>query len=245
MSQLSQPLPIVIGSSSGIGLSLSKIFVNNHRLCFGLSRSLSPLENSDLYFHSQYDITSGDLSTLDRLIDHFFLHCSPDISSGLTFIFMAGTNNVKPFPQYSSTEILDLFELNVFSQIKLVQFFLRKFEFSSRCNFIFASSIWSALSASHRALYGSTKASLESLVRHLTVEYMESSNFFYALRLGFVDTPLTRRTLSNPVIQSRISRLGNLKFIPPDDIYQTIKLLESTTSLRGSTIDLSNGASFL
>ena len=57
----------------------------------------------------------------------------------------------------------------------------------------------------------------------MSAEFLNESLFFYSLQLGFVDTPLTRRTITDPVIQSRISRLGNSSFVDISDIYKTVK----------------------
>ena len=232
---------IVIGSSSGIGFGLAHSFLQEGRKVLGVSRS-SPedlIEHSN-YIHLNIDITSSSCrSSFSSLLrQHLVDQSCLDIP--ISIIFMAGTNLVKPFSEYTHQEIESLFGLNLLSSIHVTQTLLEVLKGSLRLNFIYASSIWSSQSAPYRAIYGASKAAINSFVRHMSAEFLDESVFFYALQLGFVDTALTRRTISDPIIQSRMSRLGQSSFVGISDIYNTVKLLETTTALKGSTIDLCN-----
>lgn len=243
--EVSHPL-LVVGSSSGIGLGLSTLFLSNNRTVYGISRRTpEALINHANYQHYNCDIESNSerfllLDKLSKDLKLFNSVCSP-----ITIVFMAGTNQVKPFLCYSEKEIESLFSLNLMSNICMTQGFLEMLLPSPRLNFIYASSIWSSMSAPFRAPYGASKAAIESFVRHLSAEYIDHNIFFYNLALGFVDTPLTQKTISDPIISSKVSRLGNSTYVPIADIYRTINLLETTTSLKGTTINISNGYQFL
>jgi len=240
------PLVVIIGSSSGIGKYLAETFAFKDRKVIGISRrtpcNLIKLPN---YTHYNCDITSDvELSLLTKSLIND--HCIQSSTFGsVTVVFMSGSNTPKPFLSYTRLEISQLLDLNLMGNIWLTRILLDLFSKCYRVNFIYASSIWSSMSAAFRAPYGASKAAIDALVRHLTAEYIDSSFFFFSLALGFVDTPLTQKTILDPVISSKLTRLSASPFVPLIDIFLTIELLEATTSLKGATIDISNGYQFL
>lgn len=97
-------------------------------------------------------------------------------------------------------------------------------------------------------LIGSSKAALESLVRHLTLEVGDSGVNINVVRAGLVETDSTRRLPGSDAMfnaQIDYTQVGN-RTLRPEDVADTIMFLCSPYSdmIQGETITVDGGGGF-
>lgn len=102
---------------------------------------------------------------------------------------------------------------------------------------------------SHRALpayatIGATKAALESLVRHMALEFGDRINFNVVLA-GLVETDSTRSAPSQAFEQARAAMMVGGRALTTDDVADAVLFLSSAASdlIQGQTIVVDGGAS--
>ena len=236
---------MIAGSSSGIGYELASLYLSKNYHVIGITRnSPSNFANHQKYIHLKIDLKNT--SNIILLSDFLKSKAYKNIDPISTSILLSGINTVKPIIDYEDIDIQDMFSINLLSQIKITKELIRNHNFDRRIDFIYASSIWASSSAKYRSIYGATKSGINGFVRNLSKEFISKSLFANYLELGWVDTPLSRKTANDPEIKELQKRLPkeNL-FIPINDIYLTIQLIKSTCSYRGSSFKIDKGYSIL
>ena len=236
---------MISGSSSGIGYELASLYLSKNYHVIGIARNFpSNFANHQKYIHLKIDLKNT--SNIILLSDFLKSKAYKNIDPISTSILLSGINTVKPIIDYEDIDIQDMFSINLLSQIKITKELIRNHNFDRRIDFIYASSIWASSSAKYRSIYGATKSGINGFVRNLSKEFISKSLFANYLELGWVDTPLSRKTANDPEIKELQKRLPkeNL-FIPINDIYLTIQLIKSTCSYRGSSFKIDRGYSIL
>ena len=236
---------LIAGSSSGIGYELASFYLSKNYHIIGIARNFpSSFANHKKYFHLKIDLKNT--SNIILLSDFLKSKAYKNIEPISTSILLSGINIVKPIINYEDIDIQDMFSINLLSQIKITRELIKHHDFDRRIDLIYASSIWASSSAAYRSIYGATKSGINGFVRNLSKEFINKSLFANYLELGWVDTPLSRKTANDPEIKELQKRLPkeNL-FIPINDIYLTIQLIKSTCSYRGSSFKIDKGYSIL
>ena len=237
---------LIAGSSSGIGNALCHSFLRKEsNYVIGISRRSTPdLDKYSNYVNLNYDLSN--LNSSEMIINYLKNDRNNYLPKVDTLIYMAGFNITKPITEYKIEEINKLYNVNTISMILLSKEIIGQHDFVNRLNIIYASSIWASCSAPFRAIYGSTKSSINSFLRHLTSEYVDKPFYANCLDLGWVDTPLSRQTENDPIIKSKQNRIDpKNRYIKMGEIFRTIESLRELTSFRGSSINIDNGFSIL
>tara|TARA_A100001035_G_C27782914_1_gene502721 strand:+ start:1061 stop:1798 length:738 start_codon:yes stop_codon:yes gene_type:complete len=237
---------LITGSSSGIGNELCHHFLKKENNCvIGVSRRLTPdLDQYSNYINLNYDLS--DLSSIESIINFIKEDTNNSLPKVDTLIYMAGFNITKPITEYNINEINNLYNVNTISMILLSKEIIAQHDFVNRLNIIYASSIWASCSAPFRAIYGSTKSSINSFLRHLTSEFVDKPFYANCLDLGWVDTPLSRKTENDPIIRAKQNRIDpENRYIQMDEVLRTIESLRELTAFRGASINIDNGFSIL
>ena len=89
-------------------------------------------------------------------------------------------------------------------------------------------SIWGSLARSHRTLYSSAKAGIAGMTRAMAVEFASDHVLVNCLSPGFVDTDLTRASLTSEEIAEQERK------IPLGRLAQPAEIAEVTSYLCGS-----------
>ena len=237
---------LIAGSSSGIGNALCHYFLSKENYyVIGISRRSTPdLDKFDNYINLNYDLSN--LNSTQRIIHYIKNDIDNSFPKVDTLIYMAGFNITRPITEYKIDDINKLYNVNTISMILLSKEIIAQHDFVNRLNIIYASSIWSSCSAPFRAIYGSTKSSINSFLRHLTSEFVDKPFYANCLNLGWVDTPLSRKTENDPIIRAMQNRIDpKNRYIQMDDILRTIESLRELTSFRGTSITIDSGFSIL
>ena len=179
---------IITGTSSGIGLELVKIYSESGYKVISLSRSDLPAKGLVGVEHMNFDISKkGSLVNLVNLIKNKYKKIDILINN-------AGKLINKSFKDLSKDDLYDIYDVNVFGVISLIQSLLPFFKKDSHV--VNISSI-GGISGSSKfpglTAYSSSKGALNILTEVLAEEFKESGPKFNSLSLGSVNTPMLNK----------------------------------------------------
>ena len=179
---------IITGTSSGIGLELVKIYSKNGYNVISLSRSDLPAKGLVGVEHMNFDISKKDsLVNLVNLVKNKYKKIDILINN-------AGKLINKSFKDLSKDDLYDIYDVNVFGVISLIQSLLPFFKKDSHV--VNISSI-GGISGSSKfpglTAYSSSKGALNILTEVLAEEFKESGPKFNSLSLGSVNTPMLNK----------------------------------------------------
>jgi len=179
---------IITGTSSGIGLELVKIYSENGYKVISLSRSDLPAKGLIGVEHMNFDISKKEsLVNLVNLVKNKYKNIDILINN-------AGKLINKSFKDLSKDDLYDIYDVNVFGVISLIQSLLPFFKKDSHV--VNISSI-GGISGSSKfpglTAYSSSKGALNILTEVLAEEFKESGPKFNSLSLGSVNTPMLNK----------------------------------------------------
>ena len=179
---------IITGTSSGIGLELVKIYSKSGYKVISLSRSDLPAKGLVGVEHINFDISKKEsLVNLVNLVKNKYKKIDILINN-------AGKLINKSFKDLSKDDLYDIYDVNVFGVISLIQSLLPFFKKDSHV--VNISSI-GGISGSSKfpglTAYSSSKGALNILTEVLAEEFKESGPKFNSLSLGSVNTPMLNK----------------------------------------------------
>ena len=186
---------IVTGASRGIGFELVKYYASHGHRVIAISRNQEGLnslkqdcltENKDALVETlPFDLAKGDYGVhLSPMIIQYF--STVDI-----LINNAGFLKVKSFSDLQTSELEQMYQVNVFSVFKMIQILLP--HFSNEAHIVNISSVGGlqgSVKFSGLSGYSSSKAALVALTECLSEEYKDRSWAFNCLALGAVQTEM-------------------------------------------------------
>lgn len=223
---------LVIGGSSGIGLSLINKLLKEEHQVFVISRQEHSLpKHPELIFFS-HDVTKMPLPSIQDPLDGF--------------VYLPGTITLKPFSSLKKEDLLHDFEINVLAAFESISFYLPNLK-KTHSSIVLMSSIAATKGFSFHASIASAKAAVEGLTRSLAAELAP------VIRVNAVAPSLTQTPLSTSILTSKermemlakkhpLQRLGS-----PDDISNMICYLlsESSSWITGQVFHVDGGFSSL
>jgi 3-oxoacyl-[acyl-carrier protein] reductase len=104
-------------------------------------------------------------------------------------------------------------------------------------------SIWSIITKPGRAVYAATKSGLVGMTRAVAVDLAPYGILVNAVSPGFVNTELTKNTLSPEECESLSSQVPMGRFAEPEEIARTVLFLSSdwNTYLTGQNLVVDGG----
>mgnify|MGYP001367971451 FL=1 len=197
---------IITGTSSGIGLELVKIYSKNGYRVISLSRSDLPVLGLDGVEHINFDISEKEsLDKLINLVENKYKRIDVLINN-------AGKLINKSFKDLSKDDLYNIYDVNVFGVISLIQSLLPFFKKDSHV--VNISSI-GGISGSSKfpglTAYSSSKGALNILTEVLAEEFKESGPKFNSLSLGSVNTPMLNQAF--PGYQAQVNPNEMASFI--------------------------------
>jgi len=197
---------IITGTSSGIGLELVKIYSKNGYRVISLSRSDLPVLGLDGVEHINFDISEKkSLDKLINLVENKYKRIDVLINN-------AGKLINKSFKDLSKDDLYNIYDVNVFGVISLIQSLLPFFKKDSHV--VNISSI-GGISGSSKfpglTAYSSSKGALNILTEVLAEEFKESGPKFNSLSLGSVNTPMLNQAF--PGYQAQVNPNEMASFI--------------------------------
>lgn len=248
MLNLKNKIFLVTGASSGIGRAT----------CIKISECGGNMiitgRNSNKLDHTK------QLCRSKSIINTFCcdLSVSNDISNLVDFIALnnikldgvvnsAGIDLTKPFKLVNEINITDIFKINVFSIVLLINGLLNKKLLNRNSSIIFISSIASIRGTKFRSAYSSSKSALIGLCKSLAIEYSAVPYRFNLVMPGVVKTDMIEKLFESIPEDSKnnIIAMYPLGLGEPEDIASLIVFLLSDEArwITGSEFIIDGGFS--
>ena len=214
-------------SSKGAATEVANNITRLGRRCFVIKADVS--QNDDV--ECMMEFVRDEVGQLDILISN------------------AATGGFRPVLSASANNFNAAFHTNVLALVYLVQSAMPLLESGSqRGKVVTISSHGSIMAMPMYGLIGASKAALESIVRHLTLEIGDRGVNINVVRAGLVETDSTRRLPNSEQMfaaQVDHTQVGN-RLLQADDIANVVLFLSSPLSdlIQGETITVDGGAGY-
>jgi 3-oxoacyl-[acyl-carrier protein] reductase len=224
---------LITGSNKGLGLSLLKSFHSEGANIIAHSRLSSKsiqefveaktLKESNIVLPLNFDLRQipTNLEIKNQLGDNFK---NIDVLVLNAAVYTEGL-----FQMYGSDSINETFEINLFSNIKLIQMMIPYLRKSSNPSIILISSISSLDFESGNSIYSMTKAGINALTKSLYKELSLYNIRVNAVAPGLFDTDMAK-SIEPKAYQKALDRTLLHKPISPDDIAKVVLFLASEDS---------------
>lgn len=223
---------LIVGSSSGIGYSLSKILSKNHRVfgtyCKNNHEEIS--HNTSLHY----------LNVLDDRMDFSFL---PDTLEGI--VYCPGAINLKPFARIKEEDFINDYKLQVIGGIKVIQSCLPSLKKSESASIVLFSTVAVKMGFNFHSVVSASKGAIEGLTKSLSAELAPKIRV-NCVAPSLTNTPLSNNLLNTPEkIDSHAQRHPLKKIGKPEDVAHAVAFLLSDESnwMTGQIIHLDGGMS--
>lgn len=221
---------LLIGGSSGIGLSLINQISEEHNV-FVACRSNESLPENINYI--KYDVLNDELDT--SLI--------PDTID--SFIYFPGSINLRPFKSLSIESFKDDLEINLIGLIKSLKSVLKNLSNSNSASIVLFSTVAVQRGMPFHTSVSSSKGAIEGLAKSLAAELSPKIRV-NVIAPSIVNTPLANRFLNNEIKIEKSANRHPLKRIGnPNDISNLIDYLisEKSSWITGQIIAIDGGLS--
>ncbi len=222
---------LLIGGSHGIGLSLAKQLLEDHKVYIA-SRTNDVLESLDVEY-IKFDATKDELD----------ISSLPDELHG--FVYCPGNINLKPFKMMSMDTFEEDMQLNFFAMVKVLKEIMPKM--ADGASMVFFSTVAVGVGMPFHTSVAAAKGAIEGFAKSLAAEYAPKLRV-NVIAPSLVDTPLAERLLNNDKKKEKMAerhplkRVGVAKDIA--DIAQFL-LSENSTWMTGQIIGVDGGMSTL
>ena len=221
---------LIVGGSSGIGLSLVKQLQSDHNLIVA-NRSNEALNGLSVEF-IPYDAENGELEVAKL----------PETLNGL--VYCPGTINLRPFKGLRPEVFTRDFSINVMGAIKTLQAVLGRLQNSEvPASVVFFSTVAVHTGMPFHSSVATAKGALEGLSRSLAAELAPKIRF-NVLAPSLVSTPLAEKFLNNDTKKSNAEARHPLQRIgSPEEIARMVAFLlgDQSSWMTAQTITIDGG----
>lgn len=156
---------------------------------------------------------------------------------------IAGINRDAYFNMISYQDMVDTFQVNVYSQIILSQYIVKLMQrYKTEGSIVFTSSITALDGNAGQVTYGASKAALLGAMRSMALELGTNGIRVNAVCPGVIKTPMTEK-LSQEVIESKEKMMEIPRLGEADEVADVFMYLMSdlSTHISGQTIRVDGG----
>lgn len=156
---------------------------------------------------------------------------------------IAGINRDAYFNMISYQDMVDTFQVNVYSQIILSQYIVKLMQrYKTEGSIVFTSSITALDGNAGQVTYGASKAALLGAMRSMALELGTNRIRVNAVCPGVIKTPMTEK-LSQEVIESKEKMMEIPRLGEADEVADVFMYLMSdlSTHISGQTIRVDGG----
>lgn len=223
---------LVVGGSSGVGLSLIKLLHQNQATVYTVSRSDSP-EWPEGVKYLQADVT-GSLEELNEFL--------PQELHGL--VYAVGSITLKPFNRLTDQDFLNDLQLNVLGAARIIQAALKPLKNALGSSVVLISSVAARTGMPFHASVAAAKAGVEGMAIALAAELASQQIRVNVVAPSLTNTPMAEKFLNTPDKQEASAKRHPLgRYGQPEDISHTIQFLLAKESdwMTGQVIGIDGG----
>lgn len=234
---------LITGASSGIGRQTAIDLASLGASLIVVGRNVQKLEETISLCKSQ---TTIQMLAKDVTDADFTQELVQLINEPLTGVVLnAGAVKVMPIAFLKKEDIDEFFEINVKSNITLMQVLLRKKKIHKSGSVVVISSISTKKPTVGNALYNATKGALSSFAQSLALEAAPNKIRVNTILPGFIDTAILGHERTEVEIKKHVAQYPLGRFGQPKDVSNLICFLMSDDSqwITGSEIVIDGGFS--
>jgi 3-oxoacyl-[acyl-carrier protein] reductase len=223
---------LVVGGSSGIGLSLVNMLASQGAQLYNASRTKCE-DWPDNLIHIPLDV----LSNFDFLAEQL-----PANLHGL--VYAVGSINLKPFSRYTEDDFINDYKLNVCGAARSIQIAYRSLKNSGAASIVLISSVAAKTGMPYHASIAAAKAGVEGLALSLAAEFASQNIRVNAVAPSLTDTSLAVNLLNTPEKREASAKRHPLgRFGKSEDIASAITFLLSEQSgwISGQVLGVDGG----
>lgn len=238
---------LVIGGSSGIGLSIVTEFLKSNAKVFSISRNIKKIESAKKLLAKKKIIKNATfLSTEKNTIDDITKILNNLTDNKVFFDVLINCNGY--YEKMNLIDVTDSFWDDVYyNNIKLNFFasqFLAKTNIAKRkkLNIINLSSFAAIMPSSGYGIYASSKSALTNLTKTMAAEWSKFNIRVNCIIPGVIETPMTKNIIkikqAELLLPIALKRIGE-----PNEVAHVALFLASEYSsyICGATIDVTGG----
>jgi NAD(P)-dependent dehydrogenase (short-subunit alcohol dehydrogenase family) len=222
----------ITGASSGIGLAIGQLLVEQGHEVWGTSRNLERIPKMPRWHAVRLDLT-------DRLsIEEAFGAALTDAGYFDVLVNNAGAGHFGPAELLSAETIANQFQVLVFGQIQLMQLALNRMQTRGEGLIINVTSLASRLPVPFMAAYNAAKAALASFTMSIQLEVAHSRVRIVDLQPADIHTEfnrsLTKNTGANRRYETKVAKAWetverNMKNAPEPEVVarHVLRLIDS------------------
>jgi short-subunit dehydrogenase len=193
-----KPYILITGATSDIGVSIAHILCIDYPLLLhGRNKEKLQILKDQLQSTYPIELWEADLSKTEILKSSLReLLISKQITvSG--FVHCAGTLRILAFKHFREDYIREIFNVNLFSAVVIIQTLLMKSNCPYLNRIIFISALYSKRGNKGNTIYASSKGAIDSLVKSLALELAPAVNVNSILP-GGIKTKMTKHIFESP-----------------------------------------------
>jgi NAD(P)-dependent dehydrogenase (short-subunit alcohol dehydrogenase family) len=231
---------VVTGASQGIGAGIVRAFVERGYNVLGTARSVT--RSAEVAASDRVALVDGDIgqpATADRVVEAALSR----FGSIDVLVNNAGIFFTKPFTDYTAEDVRSLVSTNLEGFLHVTQLAIKQMLAQGAGGSVVT--ITAALARNpirgvRAAVPMITKGGLETVTRHLAMEYAKDGIRVNAVAPGVVDTPLHRDTPRD--VMESLSPMGRPSTVK--DITDAVLYLTDAATVTGHTLYVDGGAHF-
>lgn len=223
---------LVVGGSSGIGLSVIHLLQQEKANIYAISRTPAEEWPLDVQF------LKGDVTNHIDGIEMFL----PEQLHGM--VYSVGSINLKPFGRLTDEDFLLDFNLNVLGPARIIKHALRPLKNAAGSSVVMISTVAAKVGMPYHTSIAAAKGAVEGMAVTLAAELAFQNVRVNVVAPSLTDTPLASHLLSTPEKREASAKRHPLgKIGTPEDIGKLITFLLSEDSkwMTGQVIGIDGG----
>ena len=189
---------LISGATSDIGMEIAKTLSPSYALILhGRNQDRLEALKKELITPNPVELWCADLANIETVKSLLkeFLSSKQLLVEG--FVHCAGTHKILPFKNFREDYIKEIFDVNLFSAIAILQVLLMKTNISALKRVIFISALYSKRGNKGNTMYAASKGAIDALVKSLAIELAPKINVNSILP-GGIRTKMTESLYNNP-----------------------------------------------
>jgi 3-oxoacyl-[acyl-carrier protein] reductase len=227
---------IITGASRGIGKSIA-VKLNNFGY-YVIGTCTPNNKDSFDHVHKMIDVDFDDEKSTIKFYDEI-----KKLKSISLLVNNAAINIIKSQVEVSNEEYSRIQNINVKIPYFLSSIVAEKMDKLGGGRIVNIASIWSIITKENRTLYTTMKSAIHGLTRAMAIEWATSNILINTISPGFVNTDLTRNSLSKQEISNIENSIPLKRLANPEEVAELVYFLGSdfNTYLTGQNIIIDGG----